>query len=140
MGTSLVWSGCLSSAESFLCTEGLKPKEMWDVGEPSPTLQEVLALKPLSAKFLASRGIVIKSEPQRSLGDCKGKRALIPGCGRAYDAIALAEYGFDSGLEKKICQVCRAGVIAIDLSPSAVEAAKKFLKESGASSKIEAFH
>ena len=31
----------------------------------------------------------------RSLGDCKGKRALVPGCGRAYDAIALAEYGFD---------------------------------------------
>ena len=39
-----------------------------------------------------------------------GKRALVPGCGRAYDAIALAQYGFDA-------------VVAVDVSPSACRAA-----------------
>ncbi|OLQ14719.1 putative thiol methyltransferase 2 [Symbiodinium microadriaticum] len=85
---------------------GLRPKEAFDCGEASPTLTEVLRMK--------------------SLGDCAGKRALVPGCGRAYDAIALAEYGFDS-------------VVAIDLAPTAVDAARDFLKASSspAASKIE---
>src|SRR5262245_42732835 len=39
-----------------------------------------------------------------------GARILIPGCGSAYEALFLAERGFD--------------VIAIDFSPAAVEAAK----------------
>eukprot|EP00434_Breviolum_minutum_P021863 symbB.v1.2.019296.t1/scaffold1554.1/size111945/2 len=87
-------------------SKGLKPKEKFDVGEPSPTLVEVLSLK--------------------SLGDCKGKRAFVPGCGRAYDAIALAEYGFDS-------------VVAVDLSATAVDAAKEFLSQSKspAAAKVE---
>jgi len=87
-------------------SKGLKPKEKFDVGEASPTLMEVLELQ--------------------SLGDCKGKRALVPGCGRAYDAIALAEYGFDS-------------VVAVDISATAVESAKAFLAESKspAADKIE---
>eukprot|EP00438_Fugacium_kawagutii_P007488 Skav230113 [mRNA] locus=scaffold283:259459:262528:- [translate_table: standard] len=97
----------VSALLCFPAVRGLKPKEKFDVGEPSPTLTEVLALK--------------------TLGDCKGKRALVPGCGRAYDAVALAEYGFDS-------------VVAVDLSATAVEAAKTFLSESKspAASKIEA--
>eukprot|EP00913_Durusdinium_trenchii_P005366 g5005.t1 len=87
--------------------QGVKSKEKWDVGEASPTLMEVLKLK--------------------SLGDCSGQRVLVPGCGRAYDAVALAEYGFSS-------------VVAVDLSESAADAAKQFLSEckSPAASKIEA--
>ncbi|CAK8996684.1 unnamed protein product [Durusdinium trenchii] len=62
----------------------------------------------------------------KSLGDCSGQRVLVPGCGRAYDAVALAEYGFSS-------------VVAVDLSESAADAAKQFLSEckSPAASKIE---
>lgn len=42
-----------------------------------------------------------------------GARILIPGCGSAYEALFLAERGFD--------------VVAIDFSPAAVEAAKKLM-------------
>lgn len=40
-----------------------------------------------------------------------GMRALVPGCGRAYDALALARHGF-------------ASVVALDVSASACEAAR----------------
>ena len=42
----------------------------------------------------------------------------MPGCGRAYDALALASHGFDE-------------VVALDLAPTAVEAATDFLSRSG---------
>jgi len=45
-------------------------------------------------------------------------KALVPGCGRAYDALALAKHGFDA-------------VVAVDLAPTACEAAKTWLRESG---------
>lgn len=47
-----------------------------------------------------------------------GMSALVPGCGRAYDALALARHGFDS-------------VVAIDLAPTACEAATEELQASG---------
>lgn len=52
--------------------------------------------------------------------------ALVPGCGRAYDALALAEHGY-------------ASVVALDLSPAACEAAREELKASGsaAASRVE---
>ena len=52
--------------------------------------------------------------------------AFVPGCGRAYDAIALAEHGFES-------------VVALDLSPSACEAARQELdaSTSPAASRVE---
>ena len=40
-----------------------------------------------------------------------GMSALVPGCGRAYDALALAEHGFES-------------VVALDVSQTACEAAR----------------
>jgi SAM-dependent methyltransferase len=43
--------------------------------------------------------------------------ALVPGCGRAYDALALADHGFDA-------------VVATDLSPAACEAAQSEIDES----------
>ncbi|CAJ1428876.1 unnamed protein product [Effrenium voratum] len=87
--------------------KGLRPKEAFDVGGPSPTLAEVLA--------------------KGSLGAGVGKCALVPGCGRAYDALALAEYGFER-------------VVAVDLAPTAVEAAKQFLASCGnpAAARVEA--
>lgn len=76
---------------------GLRPGQAFDVGRASPTLTGCL-----SRKQYATRG---------------GMRALVPGCGRAYDALALAKHGFDE-------------VVALDLAPSAVAAAKQFLAQS----------
>lgn len=45
--------------------------------------------------------------------------ALVPGCGRAYDALALAEHGY-------------ASVVALDLSPAACKAAEEELGTSSA--------
>lgn len=46
-----------------------------------------------------------------------GSVALVPGCGRAYDALALALHGFDR-------------VVAVDLAPTAVKAAQAELMAS----------
>ena len=46
-----------------------------------------------------------------------GLNALVPGCGRAYDALALAEHGY-------------ASVVALDVSPAACEAARAELHSS----------
>ena len=43
-----------------------------------------------------------------------GKKALVPGCGRAYDAVALAAAGFNA--------------TGLDLSPTAVKSAVKWLE------------
>ena len=48
--------------------------------------------------------------------------ALVPGCGRAYDALALAEHGYSR-------------VVALDISPAACEAAKEEIRASSRSSK-----
>lgn len=55
-----------------------------------------------------------------------GMTALVPGCGRAYDALALIQHGFDR-------------VVAVDLAPTACDEARKLLQEmqSPAASKIE---
>ena len=44
--------------------------------------------------------------------------ALVPGCGRAYDALALARHGY-------------AKVVAVDLSQTACDAALEELRSSG---------
>ena len=44
---------------------------------------------------------------RRTLAWRSGMSALVPGCGRAYDALFLAEHGFES-------------VVALDLSPTAL--------------------
>lgn len=87
--------------------KGLPPRTAFDVGGPSQLLAEVI-----------QKGPPLAARP--------GMTALVPGCGRSYDALALAEAGFDR-------------VIAVDLAPTAVEAAKDFLKSTGspAAQKIE---
>jgi SAM-dependent methyltransferase len=63
---------------------------------------------------------------KRSHAPRSGMTALVPGCGRAYDALALAEHGF-------------ATVVAIDCSPAACEAARAELaaSTSPAASRVE---
>ena len=72
---------------------GLKPGQAFDVGAESPTLKFCL-----KQCFAPKPGMV----------------ALVPGCGRAYDALALAQHGFET-------------VVAIDVAPTAVTQAQKYL-------------
>lgn len=53
----------------------------------------------------------LSSELSRVPAPPPGAAALVPGCGRAYDALALAAHGFDR-------------VVAVDVAPSAVAAAR----------------
>ena len=76
---------------------GLKPGQAFDVGAPSQTLL---------------------GELKRMPAVTPGQAALVPGCGRAYDALALARKGFER-------------VVAIDLSTTACAAAQEFLAQSG---------
>ena len=70
---------------------GLPKGTKFDVGAPSATLLAALATNAYASK------------PQCT--------ALVPGCGRAYDALALAAHGFDR-------------VVACDLAPTACDAAR----------------
>lgn len=54
-----------------------------------------------------------------------GLTALVPGCGRAYDALFLAEHGFEK-------------VVAVDVSPTACEAAREEIARSSASPAVQA--
>lgn len=58
---------------------------------------------------------------RRNHAERSGMSVLVPGCGRAYDALALADHGFES-------------VTAIDLSPAACEAARAEIAGSSSSS------
>ena len=70
--------------------------------------------RPLAAELARRRmhEVVAGSAASTSASRTKRLSALIPGAGRAYDAIALAEHGFDS-------------VTAVDLSPTACHAARE---------------
>merc|ERR1719330_1744980 len=77
---------------------GLERGQAFDVGGVSATLAGELARR----QYAAGPGLT----------------ALVPGCGRAYDALALAEHGFDS-------------VVAVDLAPTACDAARAEIEERG---------
>ena len=59
----------------------------------------------------------LAAELSRRSNPRPGATALVPGCGRAYDALALAHHGY-------------ASVVAVDLSPAACEAAREELRAS----------
>ncbi|KAI0370258.1 S-adenosyl-L-methionine-dependent methyltransferase [Pilatotrama ljubarskyi] len=75
----------------------------WDAGTPQPALQELIE--------------------SGSIDFPRSGRALVPGCGRGYDAIYLAN---SLGLE----------TTGMDISPTAVEAAGKYKAEIGASGNV----
>lgn len=75
----------------------------WDNGCPNPALQEVLECHrhALGGSMLVTD---TKSGVQRR------KRALVPGCGRGYDVLLLASFGYDAyGLDvsEKAVILCR---------------------------------
>ena len=74
---------------------GLEPGDAFDVGGVSGALASYLKRAPRPPE---------------------GSAALVPGCGRAYDALALARHGFDR-------------VVAVDIAPTAVRAAQSFLED-----------
>ncbi|KAF5831893.1 S-adenosyl-L-methionine-dependent methyltransferase [Dunaliella salina] len=75
---------------------GLKPGEAFDARDASPML-----------KHLIETGKI----------DVRGKRVLVPGCGRGYDVVALVAAGAEAA-------------VGLELSDRAVEEAKIYLEES----------
>ncbi|CAN0132032.1 unnamed protein product, partial [Discosporangium mesarthrocarpum] len=73
---------------------GLAKGDMWDTGEVSPALEDLL-----------QKGVLPKG------------RALVPGCGRGYEPVALGRYGYDT--------------VGLDLSPTGIAEAQKLLEEEG---------
>lgn len=88
----------------------------WDKGFPNPALRELLTThvfpnpkKDLTKEERPMVPAPVDRETKRR------KRALVPGCGKGYDVVLLASYGYDAwGLE---------------VSTNAIEAAKKWVKE-----------
>lgn len=72
----------------------------WDRGMPNPALEDVLA----DRQDLI--GTCFKQGPD---GQKQRKKALVPGCGRGYDVLLLASFGYDAyGLEasEKAVELC----------------------------------
>ena len=83
-------AGGASSYWEGIWRAGLAPGERWDALQPTPILTQLLETQALP------RG-----------------RALVPGCGRGYDAIAFGQHGYEA--------------VGLDLSPTAVAEAQKHL-------------
>lgn len=74
--------------------DGIKPSSRWDIGQASPQLQQLLRSGDLAVK---------------------GKRAVVPGCGRGYDVAAFAQAGADA--------------TGLDISTTAIRDAEAYLHE-----------
>ena len=72
----------------------------WDRGLPNPALVDMLSEK---------QNILGTCFKDDSSGEKQRKKALVPGCGRGYDVLLLASFGYDAyGLEvsEKAVQLC----------------------------------
>lgn len=72
----------------------------WDRGSPNPALIDLLADK---------RDLIGTSWKININGEKQRKKALVPGCGRGYDVLLLASFGYDAfGLEvsEKAIELC----------------------------------
>lgn len=74
----------------------------WDRGTPNPALEDVLAHRQDLIGDRFARG---------GEGGKRRKKALVPGCGRGYDVLLLASFGYD--------------VYGLDLSESAVQMCRR---------------
>ena len=75
----------------------------WDRGTSNPAIIDLLDQK----KDVIGDSFV--QDEDASTGDKRRKRALVPGCGRGYDVMVLASYGYDAyGLEvsEKAVNLC----------------------------------
>lgn len=63
----------------------------WDRGGPNPALVDLLDQR---------RDLIGDCFVNEGAGEKRRKKALVPGCGRGYDVLLLASYGYDAyGLE-----------------------------------------
>ncbi|KAI7233390.1 hypothetical protein KC330_g5425 [Hortaea werneckii] len=66
----------------------------WDRGEPSPALVDTLQYK--LPQIEASSSQDTSSNKAHNQQPTRRKKALVPGCGRGYDVLLLAAYGYDA--------------------------------------------
>lgn len=84
----------------------------WDKGFPSPALVDLLSSPPSSnSKYSNILPTISASLSGRKL------KALVPGCGKGYDVLLLAAYGYDA--------------YGLEISTNALEEARKVAKEKG---------
>eukprot|EP00401_Gymnodinium_catenatum_P078908 CAMPEP_0117470680 /NCGR_PEP_ID=MMETSP0784-20121206/7340_1 /TAXON_ID=39447 /ORGANISM="" /LENGTH=319 /DNA_ID=CAMNT_0005264775 /DNA_START=53 /DNA_END=1012 /DNA_ORIENTATION=+ len=88
---------------------GVAPGTMFDAAQTEPALERLVRSGSLRSVGCGG-GDLAASEGQR-------RRALVPGCGRGYALVTLAEAGFD--------------VTGIDIAPTAITEARKYLDGSG---------
>ena len=82
----------------------------WDRGAPNPALIDLLTER---TEELGPAVAVEKGESAKMHGDmAKRKKALVPGCGKGYDVLIFAAFGYDA--------------IGVEVSPNAVQACEKF--------------
>ena len=82
----------------------------WDRGAPNPALIDLLTER---TDELGPAVAVEKGESAKMHGDmAKRKKALVPGCGKGYDVLVLAAFGYDA--------------LGVEVSPNAVQACEKF--------------
>ena len=63
----------------------------WDRGSPNPALVDLLA---------DGKDLLENNFADDASGNRKSKKALVPGCGKGYDVLLLASFGYDTvGLE-----------------------------------------
>jgi len=63
----------------------------WDRGTPNPALEDILSHR---------KDLLGSCFTKDSAGNPRRKRALVPGCGKGYDVLLLASFGYDAfGLE-----------------------------------------
>jgi SAM-dependent methyltransferase len=81
----------------------------WDKGAPNPALEDTLK----DRKDLLGDSVFVEDQdggiPRRR------KRALVPGCGRGYDVLLLASYGYDA--------------YGLDISDTAVKLCEEYARE-----------
>lgn len=90
--------------ENLWQTGGFLP---WDKGAPNPALVDLLT----DRQDLIGRPV--------HAGEERRKRALVPGCGKGYDVLLLASFGYDA--------------YGLEISASAVKACEEFAKAEFAS-------
>jgi len=95
---------------------GCAPGQFFDKASSSPSLLSLLSLPltPAQERHLAAAGGGGGSGGPPPAVDARGKRALVPGCGRGYDVVAFARAG-------------AAEAVGLELSAAAAEAARSYV-------------
>ena len=85
----------------------------WDRGMPNPALVDLLTEH---TDKLGPAVAVERGESAKMQGDmAKRKKALVPGCGKGYDVLLLAAFGYDA--------------LGLEVSSNAVQVCEKFVED-----------